>query len=297
MVVKTFVLNQHVLPSHIYRRMRPITYCFSLTCPAAHTQRHKGGAAGNLALPNSTDCSGPRVGRSTKTRRSKHNGRVHELYKRERVLAVAQSAEGRAAKRRWDETLRGTTPDPGWTTGLGDTGRALGITAVAAGKLLERLGYRADKHVTDSAVSDGCGVRRWDGFAMHDDWHVDGAVAAITSAARLPGEPAIADALAAAVARQEARERVAARKREQEVTEAARREEEDAVIFGLRVELRALRATDPGMTLLMAVEYVTPHPAHRIALYSCCHAEDQTIGAAKDVALLKRRAEAEGFQV
>jgi hypothetical protein len=43
MVVKTFVLNQHVLPSHIYRRMRPITYCFSLTCriPCGTTRRHK----------------------------------------------------------------------------------------------------------------------------------------------------------------------------------------------------------------------------------------------------------------
>jgi hypothetical protein len=54
-----------------------------------------------------------------------------------RVLAVAQSTEGRDAKRRWDETLRGNTPDPGWTTRLGDMGRVLGITAVAVGKLLE----------------------------------------------------------------------------------------------------------------------------------------------------------------
>jgi hypothetical protein len=75
---------------------------------------------------------------------------------------------------------------------------------------------------------------------------------------------------------------VAARKREQEVTEAARREEEQAVISGLQIELRALRATDPGMTLLTAVEYSTSNPAHRIALYRCCHAADQRIGAAKE---------------
>jgi hypothetical protein len=39
-------------------------------------------------------------------------------------------------------------------------GRVLGVTAVAVGKLLELLGYRCNKHVTDSAVAVGCGVRR-----------------------------------------------------------------------------------------------------------------------------------------
>jgi hypothetical protein len=82
-------------------------------------------------------------------------------------------------------------------TRLGDIGRALGITAIAAGKLLELLGYRSNKHVTDAAVSAGCGVRRWDGFAMHDDWHLERAVAAIRSAAKVPSNPAVADALAA----------------------------------------------------------------------------------------------------
>jgi hypothetical protein len=111
---------------------------------------------------------------------------------------------------------------------------------------------------------------------------------------RSPGEPAVADALAAAIAKQEARERVVARKRKQEGTEAARRQEEEAVISALRVELRALRSPDPGMSLLTAVEYITPHPANSIDLYKCCHAEDQSVGA--DLALLNRRAEAEGFQ-
>jgi hypothetical protein len=82
---------------------------------------------------------------------------------------------------------------------------------------------------------------------MHDDWHLDRVVAAIRPPAQVPGEPTVADALAAAIGRQEGRERVAAQKREQEETEAARREEEDAMISELRVELRALRATDPGM--------------------------------------------------
>lgn len=116
--------------------------------------------------------------------------------------------------------------------------------------MLERLGYRIDKRVTDSAVAAGCGVRRWDGYAMHDDWHLGRVVAAIRSAAELPGESSVADALAAVIAKQQERERVTARKRKQEETEAARRQEEEAVISGLRVELRALRATDPGMGLL-----------------------------------------------
>jgi hypothetical protein len=252
---------------------------------------------------------------STNARHCKYTGEyTYGLYKRERVLAAAQSTEGQAAKRQWDETLRGDTPNPGWTTRLGDIGRALGITAVAAGKMLERLGYRADKRVTDSAVAAGCGVRRWDGYALHYDWHLDRVVFAIRSASQVPGESEVADALAAAIAKQKGRERVAARKRKQEATEAAHRREEEAVISALRVELRALRGTEPGMSLLTAVEYITSDPAHRIALYRRCSAEDRSIrtsgmgqddllllniasSVAKDLALLERRAKAEGFQV
>jgi hypothetical protein len=158
---------------------------------------------------------------SPNARRNKFTGGyTYGLYHRERVLFVAQSTEGRAAKRRWDETLHGNTPNPGWTTRLGDIGRALGITAVAAGKLLELLGYRCGKHVTDSAVAAGCGVRRWDGFAMHDDWHSDRVVFAIG---------------------------LVARKHQLEETEAGRRREEEAMISGLQVELRALCATDSGI--------------------------------------------------
>jgi hypothetical protein len=153
---------------------------------------------------------------------------------RERVLAVAQSTEGRDAKRRWDETLRGNTPNPGWTTRLGDMGRVLGITAVATGKLLERLGHRSNKHVTDSAVAAGCGVRRWDGFAMHDDWHLDRVVSAIRLSAQARGDMTVADALAAAIGRQQGRERLVARKGKQDEEEAARRQEEEGVMSGFR---------------------------------------------------------------
>lgn len=122
-------------------------------------------------------------------------------------------------------------------------------------------------------------------------------VSAIRSAAQLPGNPAVAYALAAAITSQQARERVAAKRREQDQTEAARRREEEAVVALLEGELRALCTTDPDMPLLTAVEFITPDPAHRIALYRGCHAQDLCSGAAKDFALLKRRAQAEGFQV
>jgi hypothetical protein len=49
---------------------------------------------------------------------------------------------------------------------------------------------------------------------MQNDWHLDRVVAAIRSAAQDPEKPAIADALATAIAKQEGRERVAARKRQ-----------------------------------------------------------------------------------
>jgi hypothetical protein len=170
----------------------------------------------------------------------------------------------------------------GWVISEGP----LCITAVAAGKILELLGYRPKRHVTDAAFSAGCGVRRWDGFAMYDDWHLERAVAAIRSAADVPGNPEVADALAAAIASRQARARVAARKRVLEETEAARRREEEALVTLLEIELRALRTTDPEMGLLTAVEYITSDPGRRVALDRGCHAEDHSIGAAKDLALL-----------
>ncbi len=250
---------------------------------------------------------------SPNARRCKDTGQyTYGLYDRARVLAAAQTTEGRTAKRQWDETLRGDTPNPGWTTRLGEIGRALGVTAVAAGKLLELLGYRFAKHVTDRAVAAGCGVRRWDGYVMHDDWHLERVVSAIRAAAQVPGKPAVVDALATAIAQQEERERAVARKRVREETETGRRQEEEAEISALRVELLALRGTGPGMSLLTAVEYITPDPARRIALYMRCSLEDSGIrcgvmgqddpglliipsSVAKDLALLERRARAEGF--
>jgi hypothetical protein len=237
-----------------------------------------------------------------------------DRYNRDRVLAAAQTTVGRAAKREWDETLRNPTPNPGWTTRLGDIGRRLGISAVAVGKILELLGYRSDGSVTDSAVRAGCSVRRWDGFALFCDWHLDRVLSAIGSAAEDPGTSAVANALAVAIAKQNARDRVAACKRKREEIETAGRQEQEAMISGLEVELRALRATDARMALLTAVEYITSDPAARIVLYRRCHAENRSIGSsgtlqddpglstvawsvANDLALLERRARSEGFQV
>ena len=237
-----------------------------------------------------------------------------DRYNRDRVLAAGQTTVGRAAKREWDETLRNPTPNPGWTARLGDIGGLLGTSAVAVGKILELLGYRSKGSVTDSAVRAGCGVRRWDGFVLFYDWHLDRVLSAIRSAAEDPGTSAVANALAAAIAKQNARDRVAAFRRQQEETEAAGRQGEEAIISGLEVELRALRATDPGMSLLTATEYITSDPAARIVLYRRCNVENRSIGSsgtgqddpglstiawsvAKDLALLERRARSEGFQI
>jgi hypothetical protein len=82
---------------------------------------------------------------STNARRCKDTGEyTYGVYCRDRVLAVAQSTEGRAAKRQWDETLRGDIPNPRWTTRLGDIGEALGITAVDVGDLPRHLRYWYD---------------------------------------------------------------------------------------------------------------------------------------------------------
>jgi hypothetical protein len=85
---------------------------------------------------------------------------------------------------------------------------------------------------------------------MHDAWHLDRVVSAIRSAAQDPQKPANADALVAAVARPEGKERVEDRRPKQGKKEAARQREEEAVVAGLEGELRVLRSTDPGMTLL-----------------------------------------------
>jgi hypothetical protein len=242
--------------------------------------------------------------------RGKHK---YDRYNRDRVLAVAQTPAGRAAKRDWDEMLYTPTPNAGWTARLSDIGRLLGISAVAVGKILGLLGYRSEGSVTDIAVSAGYGVRRWDGFALCYDWHVDRVLSAIRSAAEDPRTSLVANALGAAIAKQNARDRIAAYKRKQDETKAAGRQEEEALISALEGELRALRAADPGMSLLTAVEYVTSDPGARIVLYRRCNAENRSIecsgtgqdnwglstiarSVAKELALLERRARSEGFQ-
>jgi hypothetical protein len=251
---------------------------------------------------------------SIKTRRRQHSYERYELYSRDRVLAASQTAEGRFTQREWDETKRSDRPSSGWTTRLGDIARPLGITAVAAGRLLEQLGYRSGKRATASALRAGCGMRRWDGNLVNYDWHVDRVVAAIRSAAQDPEKPAIADALAAAVTKEQARERVAARKRKRQELEAERRQQEEAVISALWVEVQALRVADPGMSLLTAVEFATSDADQRIGLYRQCCAEDGDTKAsgldqdvphllktassvANDIAFLERRAKAQGFQI
>jgi hypothetical protein len=68
--------------------------------------------------------------------------------------------------------------------------------------------------------------------------HLERVLAGIRSAAQVPGNP-VADALAAAIGRRQGRERLAARKCKRDEEEAERRQEEEAVISALWVELQA----------------------------------------------------------
>jgi hypothetical protein len=108
---------------------------------------------------------------SPRARRNKATGEYsYGLYRRERVLEVAQTPEAVLAKNRWDATVHGVEPAPGWTTRLRDIGDPLGINAVAVGRILNLMGFRSNKQVSDHAVAVGCGGRRWDGFCFHVDW-------------------------------------------------------------------------------------------------------------------------------
>ncbi len=59
---------------------------------------------------------------------------------------------------------------------------------------------------------------------MQNDWHLDRVSAAIRTAVQSTENPAIANALAAAIGRQQGRERVLVRKRKQDEEEAVRRQ-------------------------------------------------------------------------
>jgi hypothetical protein len=240
-------------------------------------------------------------------RPGKSGGYRCELYRRERVLAVAQSPEGQAAQRRWNATLRGSTPNPGWTPRLGNIGRHLSITAVAAGRILDLMGYRSDGCVTNSAMAAGFGVPRWNDFTMQNDWYLDRVLAAIRTAVQDTENPVIANALTAVIAKQQYRVRAEDRKHRRDEMEAAQRGEQESVITGLQAELVALRSSDPGISLLDGVEYITAHPGHRLLLYRRASADGSNTspdgtgrsgsGVANDLALLERRAMAEGFQI
>jgi hypothetical protein len=94
---------------------------------------------------------------------------------------------------------------------------------------------------------------------------------------------------------------LATRRQQKEEVEAALRGARQAVVDGLKAELTALMASDPDMPLMDAVDFVTPDPGDRLELYRSFGKPEHRIGAdhcstvASDLALLERRAEAEGF--
>ena len=169
------------------------------------------------------------------------------------------------------------------------------------------MGYRSDGCVTNSAMAAGFGVPRWNDFTMQNDWHLDRVLAAIRTALQDTENPAISNALAAAIAKQQDRVRAEDRRRTHEEREAGHRCEEEMTIADLQAELVALRSSDPGISLLDGVEYITAHPGHRLLLYRRGSADGSNTspdgtgrsgsGVANDLALLERRAMAQGFQI
>jgi hypothetical protein len=157
-------------------------------------------------------------------RRNKTTGGYsYGLYRHERVLAEAQTPEAILAKKRWDATVHGWNPAPGWTMRLRDVGQPLGINVFSVGRLLNLLGFRPGRQVSDLAVSTGFGVRRWDGERFFIDWNRDRVVEAIKSAIACPDNPAVTDAIEKAVVRQHAKVFLAERRRQKEEGEAALR--------------------------------------------------------------------------
>lgn len=75
--------------------------------------------------------------------------------------------------------------------------------------------------------------------------HLERVLAAIRSAAQVPGNP-VADALAAAIGRQQGRERSVAHKRKQDEEEAAQRQEEEVVVSALFLVRHAQRRGRSG---------------------------------------------------
>ena len=245
---------------------------------------------------------------SPHARRDKSTGTYsYGLYRRKRVMAVAPTPEALMAKKRWDETVHGYHPATGWTTRLGDIGQQLGITGRAVGRILDLMSFRSGRQLTDHAVAAAFGVRRWNGDRFYTDWHIDRVVDAIRRAAACPNEPAVADALAAAVAKQQTKKQLIARRQRQKEVEAAQRRERQAVMAALQAELAVLMSSASDLPLLEAVEFVTLDPGDRLALYrsfenSVHDTEDDSLPrrsptSASHLALLERRAEAEGVQI
>jgi hypothetical protein len=139
--------------------------------------------------------------------------------------------------------------------------------AVAVGRLLNLMGLSSARQVSDLAVAAGFGARRWDGERFFIDWHRDRVVEAIRFAVASPDNPEAACAFEKAVARQEAKERLAECRRQKEEVEAALRWRREAELDGLKADLAALMASDPDMPIMDAVEFVTPDPSDRLELY------------------------------
>jgi ribonuclease HI len=65
-------------------------------------------------------------------------------------------------------------PEPGYTQRLGDIAEQCEISAIALGRVLDKLGLRnADKEPTNEALRDGYAQLRYDGRGERTDWNIE----------------------------------------------------------------------------------------------------------------------------
>jgi ribonuclease HI len=64
-------------------------------------------------------------------------------------------------------------PSAGYTDRLGDIADAVGLSAIAVGKVLTRLGLRDASTASGSAIEQALAVTRFNGFGISTDWHLN----------------------------------------------------------------------------------------------------------------------------
>lgn len=140
-------------------------------------------------------------------------------------------------------------PSEGFVATLTELGDTLSISARSAGKLLTEVGLRVGVSPTEQALSDGYADKRFDGYGVRIDWHLERCASVIHEASSYPAE------------------RRKRKQKEEHTIRAEERikyeEEERAGIEVLRVLVRDRLAANPSLTPLAAVTTTVEDPRLR----------------------------------